>query len=90
MSESLPEEEARRALSKVGSPAADSNKYRAHRIDGGWSFRWQEDAGPPLIGTIGWIVTDAGQCGSQMLQETAEDAMRRLAEANTREDYHKG
>ena len=82
MSESISEQQARKALSETGSPAADSDKYRARRISGGWSFGWHQDAEPPLLGTVGWVVTDAGRCGSQLLHETAEDAVRRLAEVD--------
>ena len=76
----LSEEDARSVLSEAGSDAADPALYRARRISGGWSFGWREDAGPPLIGTVGWVVADNGKFFGQPGWATAEDVARSLLE----------
>ena len=77
----MTEEQARRALSEIGSPAANPDNYQARRIQGGWAFGWRENAGPPLVGTKGWVVADNGRSGTQKMSETAEETVQRLAES---------
>ena len=79
----MSEMQARRVLSKAGSPAADPASYRARRISGGWSFGWREDAGPPLIGAIGWVVADNGRCRGQRLGMRADQVVQALMDADS-------
>ena len=76
----ISEEAARSVLAGAGVPAADPASYRARRISGGWSFGWREDAGPPLAGTVGWVVADNGKFFGQPGWATAEDVARSLME----------
>ena len=63
-----------------------AKRYEGRRPPNGWGFRWRADRGPVLIGTIPWVVTDAGRVGGRRLGETAEQALRRLMEPNTQKE----
>ena len=76
----MSEQQARETLTRIGSPAADPVEYEARRVRGGWSFRWREGSGPFLLGTIGWVVADNGECGGQHLGMTAEETVQALME----------
>ena len=83
MAGELSEMQARTVLSQAGSPAADPAKYHARRISGGWSFGWREDAGPPLLGTIGWVVADNGRCRGQRLGMRANEVVQALMDTGS-------
>lgn len=81
-SRELPEHEARRILSHLGSPAQDATRYGAHRYDVGWIFSWAVADVEVPMGEAPWIVTDAGAAkrvpigwdSLAFLRKTAEDA----------------
>ena len=78
----LSEQEARETLAEFGSPAADPAKYAARRIGGGWLFNWRADAGPPLLGTIGWVVADNGRCTGKTFRMRADEVVQSLMQAD--------
>lgn len=59
-SQELPEQEARRILAHLGSPAQDASRYGAHRYDVGWVFSWAVSGVELPMGEAPWVVTDAG------------------------------
>ena len=71
-------------LADDGVPGADSERYEALRVSGGWLFRWRDDGRPgaevPRSGIAGWVVADNGRYRGQPLWTTADEVARSLLE----------
>lgn len=79
----ISEERAREILAGARSPAADPDKYTAERIHNGWLFGWNPEAGPALIGTIGWVVADNGKCAGKHFTMRADGVIKSLMDGNS-------
>lgn len=75
----MTEEEARSILADRNSPAAEPDRFRAERVNGGWAFRWADPDGPTPFGVRTWVVTDSGTADRVKLGENAQRAVDRLA-----------
>ncbi len=76
----ITEEQARKILAEAGSPAASQDEYEAHRLEGGWAFRWFEQTNEVRFGGRTWVVTDSGKADMIELGEKPEQAIARLSE----------
>lgn len=74
----ISEQEAREVLAAARSAAADSRKYLARRLDGGWLFGWNPDVGRPPMNTRSWVVSDRREARWLKPKEYAEEALRAL------------
>lgn len=69
---------ARQALLDAHSAAHKLGSYTARRIAGGWIFGWNPQAGPPLIPTRAWLVSDLGDVRALGFSETAAQALDKM------------
>ncbi len=74
----ISEEAARQALLDAHSAAHTPETYTARRIAGGWIFGWNPQAGPPLIPTRVWVVSDRGEVRALGFSETTVQALDKM------------
>lgn len=73
------ESSARELLRACGSPAADTQQYRARRLTNGWCFMWMgTESFPPADGGLSWVVTDTGLVSRVLNNETEESVLAYL------------
>ncbi len=75
----ITEEQARKILADIGSPAASPSQYGAERLELGWSFYWAGPLKDMPVGVGNWVVTDSGAADMVNLGEKSPAALARLS-----------
>ena len=71
----ISESSARQALLNAYSAAHMVETYTARRTAGGWVFGWNPQAGPPMMPTRVWVVSDFGVVRKLGFSETAAQVL---------------
>lgn len=74
----ISEAAARQALLNAHSAAYKAGSYTARRAPGGWIFGWNPQAGPPLMPTRVWVVSDHADVRALGPSETAAQALDKM------------